>query len=424
MKRTLIKELKQKVGEEVLVQGWVHLIRELGEISFLILRERTGLVQIVLSREQAKPLSPESVIEVVGTVKEEPRSQQGIEVAAKQIKVVSKACCLPVPVAKQTTLSLPVLIQHRPLTLRIEKQQAIFKVQAELIWAFREFLKKQGFTEIQSTKLTAGGLEGGSEMFPIEYFGQRAYLAQSPQFYKQMMVGVFERVFEVGKVYRAEPHATPRHLAEYVGLDIEMGFISSFEEVMAIEEALLRHIFEHIEKTCQKELELFGAKVPKITSIPCIPFKEAVRMLEEEYLQKFSSEDLTPEMERLLCELVWKKYASEFVFVTKYPLQKRPFYTMPSAEEGCSESFDLLFRGLEITTGGQRIHQYEELIKAMERKGLKPEAFESYLACFKYGMPPHGGCGIGAERTVKQLLGLQSVEEASLIPRTRERFLH
>ena len=422
MQRTIVEELPKKIGEKVRIQGWVQAVRKLGEISFVVLRERTGTVQVVLGGT-IQP-SPESVVEIIGEVKKEPRAKGGIEIKPAELRIISQVQeTLPVQLTKKADLTLPTLMKYRPITLRMEHQAAIFKVQAELLHAFAQHMRSEGFTQISSTKLTSGGLEGGSEMFEVEYFGQKAYLAQSPQFYKQMMVGVFERVFEIGKVYRAEPSATTRHLAEYVGLDVEMGFIESMEEIMAMEERMLRHVFEHIGRTCHKELALHGASVPQISAIPRIPLAEALRMIREEYGET-AEEELTPEAERQIGELVKKKFGSELVFVTKYPLAKRPFYTMPSTEPGCSESFDLLFRGMEITTGGQRIHRYEQLVEAMKAKGLRPEQFESYLMCFKYGMPPHGGIGIGAERVVKQLLGLGSVEEASLIPRTKERFLH
>ncbi|PIN75110.1 aspartate--tRNA(Asn) ligase [Candidatus Woesearchaeota archaeon CG10_big_fil_rev_8_21_14_0_10_37_12] len=420
MKRTLIKELKKHFGKEVLVKGWVSRIREIGGIGFVLLRERSGVVQLVVPKELYKELSAETPIEIKGMVCAEQRAPEGLEVHVKQLKIYSKVQPLPIQLEKE--LPLPTLMKHRPISLRAKKQQAIFKVHAELVHAFREFMRSKEFTEIHSTKLTSSGLEGGSEIFELQYFEKKGYLAQSPQFYKQMMVGVFERVFEVGKVYRAEPHATTRHLAEYVGLDFEMGFIESVEEVMEMEEALLKYVFKQLEEHCKSELKLFGAEVPRIKSIPRIPFLKAVELLEQGYKKEFGKEDLTPEMERLLCEFVKQKYGEEFVFVTEYPWKKRPFYAMPKGE--LSESFDLLFRGLEITTGGQRVHEYEQLLECMKQKKVKPEAFESYLMCFKYGMPPHGGLGIGSERIVKQLLGLPSVEEASLIPRTKERFLH
>ncbi len=425
MEKITIKQMKEKIGQKVKIEGWVSTLRELGGVCFLLLRQRQGTVQIVLTKEQALGLTPESVVSIIGIVKEEQRAKLGCEITAETVTIISHVKeTLPIILTKGAEISFPTLLKFRPISLRIPTQQAIFKIQAELIWAFREFMKGQEFTEIHSTKLCSGGLEGGSAIFEVKYFEKKAYLAQSPQFYKQMMVGVFERVFEVGKVYRAEPHATTRHLAEYIGLDFEMGFIESVEEIMAMEEAMFKFVFEHISKSCEKELALFGAKVPSLTKIPRIPFKEAISMIEAEHGKEFTREGLTPETEKLICELIEKKYGSELVFITKYPLAERPFYAMPSKEEGESETFELLYKGLEITTGGQRIHEYEMLVKAIESRGMPSEAFESYLMCFKFGMPVHGGLGIGTERVIKQLLGLSSVQETSLIPRTKETFLH
>ncbi|MDP7181354.1 MAG: aspartate--tRNA(Asn) ligase [Candidatus Woesearchaeota archaeon] len=418
MKRSLVSKLQ--IGESAKIMGWVQSIRSLGGITFVLVRERTGFVQCVF--KGSPRISRESVVEIVGRVHQEPRAPGQVEIKGEKIRIVSEAAQpLSVETGKSAKLSLPQLIESRPLSLRQEKQQAIFKIKAELVWAFREFMRSQGFVEIHSTKLTSGGLEGGSEVFPVKYFGKTAWLAQSPQFYKQMMVGVYERVFEVGKVYRAEPHATTRHLAEYVGLDYEIGFIESVEEVMEMEEKMLKFVFGHLKTHCP-ELKLFEAKVPEIETIPRITFAKAKEMIRGKCPVKESG--LTPEMERAICQEVEKEYGSELVFITKYPLGERPFYTMPSKEEGCSESFELLYKGLEITTGSQRIHQYEELKKAIVEAGMKLEGFKGYLMCFKYGMPPHGGVGIGTERIIKELLGLGSVEEASLIPRTKQRFHH
>lgn len=425
MKRINVNQIENFIGEKILVKGWVSQFRELKNMSFLILRERTGYCQIIIPKKISVSVSPESVIEVVGLVKKESQSKYGgFEIVAESINIISIAQLLPFPINREegcppfNTLNI-----YRPLTLRKEKERCIFKIQSEIIWAYREFLKNEGFIEIQSTKISAAGLEGGSEMFEVEYFGEKLYLTQSPQFYKQMMVGVYERVFEVGKVYRAEGSNTNKHLSEFTGFEFEMGFINSVEEVMQMEENVFRYIFEHLSVVCKNELENLGIRL-KFQPIPRIPYSEAINIIKNEYGITYEKVGLNTEAERLISEYILKKTGSEFVFITKYPLSERPFYAMPSEEIGFSETFELLYKGMEITSGGQRIHNYEQLVKSIENKGLNPEKFESYLMPFKFGMPPHGGMGIGLERVIKQMLNLNSVEEASLIPRTKEKFIH
>jgi nondiscriminating aspartyl-tRNA synthetase len=425
MKRTLIKELPTKVGETVLIKGWVEAYRKMGsKMAFVIIRERSGETQIVIKNPQNK-LNTQSVIEVVGAVKESPQSKyNGIEVLSESITILSVGeNVLPVLTNAKEESLFNTKLNFNALTLRNHQRRNIFKIKSEVINAFREFMRNQEFTEIHSTKLVNEGLEGGGEMFEVNYFGENVYLSQSPQFYKQMMVGVYERVFEVGKVYRAEGSNSNRHLSEYVGLDLEMGFINSVEEIMEMEENMLRYVFNTLSSNLRREVESFGVEIPHITTIPRITYSEAISLIEERYGKVSKEAGFNNEMEIQISEIVKEKYGSEFVFITKYPLSKRPFYTMPSEEEGCSESFELIYNGMEITTGGQRIHQYNELLSKMTEKGLEPETYEKYLMCFKYGMPAHGGCGIGTERIVKQLLNLNSVEECSLIPRTKERFV-
>ncbi len=424
MKRTNVNELGNFINERVLVKGWVSQFRELKKMSFLILRERTGYCQIIIPKEISQSISPESVVEIIGIVKKEEQSRYGgYEIVAESINVVSNAQLLPFPINREEGIpQFNVLNNYRPLTLRKEKERCIFKIQSEIIWAYREYLRSQGFTEIQSTKLSSAGLEGGSEMFEIEYFGEKMYLTQSPQFYKQMMVGVYERVFEVGKVYRAEGSNSNRHLTEFVGFEFEMGFIESVEEVMQMEENVFEYIFNHLKSFCVKELEYFGINL-EFNPIPRITYQESLEIIKNSGLN-YEKIGLNAEAEKIIGEYVLEHMKSEFVFITKYPLSERPFYAMPSIEEGCSETFELLYKGIEVTSGGQRIHNYEELVKSIESKGLNPENFESYLMAFKYGMPTHGGMGIGLERILKQMLNLNSVEEASLIPRTKEKNIH
>lgn len=422
MKRTLVKELPNLIGKQVKVKGWVQFYRRLGKkMGFIIIRERSGLCQVLINNPEFE-INIESVIEVLGEVKEEEQSRYNkIEILAEKINIISEGQNeLPITTFKKTEVPFSTLVKYNPLTLRMEKRKAIFKIETELIWSFREFMRSKEFTEIHSTKLVNEGLEGGSGMFEVNYFGENVYLSQSPQFYKQMMVGVFERVFEVGKVYRAEGSSSNRHLSEYIGLDFEMGFIESYEEIMNIEEKMLEFVFNHLKESCSKELELFEIEIPKV-SIPRLTYKESIKLIEERY-GKTSENGFNNEMEIQISEIVKERFGSEFVFITEYPIMKRPFYTMPGGN-GSSKSFELIYKGLEITTGGERIHNYNELKNSLLENGLEPEKYEQYLMAFKYGLPPHGGCGIGTERIIKQLLNLQTVEEASLVPRTKERFV-
>lgn len=425
MKRIQVNQLENFIGQTVLVKGWVSQFRELKKMSFLILRERCGYCQVIIPKEISESLSPESVVEIIGKVKLEEQSRYGgYEIVAESIKVISPAQILPFPINREEGIPpFNTLNIFRPLTLRKEKERCVFKIQSEIIWAYREYLRSQGFTEIQSTKMSGAGLEGGSEMFEIEYFGQKMFLTQSPQFYKQMMVGVYERVFEVGKVYRAEGSNTNKHLTEFVGFEFEMGFIESVEEVMQMEENVFEYIFKHLSSVCKTELEYLKIEL-KFNPIPRITYSESIEIIKSEYGITYEKVGLNTEAERLISEYIFKKTGSEFVFITKYPISERPFYAMPSEEEGSSETFELLYKGMEITSGGQRIHNYEQLVKSIESKGLSSESFESYLMAFKFGMPPHGGMGIGLERVIKQMLNLSSAEEASLIPRTKEKFIH
>jgi nondiscriminating aspartyl-tRNA synthetase len=427
MKRTNIKELKHHVGKKVMLMGHIAQLRQLKNMSFIILREKNGYCQIILPSSIIKEqLTVESTIKVTGIVKEEEQSKYNkIEVVAESIEILSTAEILPFPINREEGLPpFNTLNIFRPITLRREKERCIFKIQSEIIWAYREYLRSQGFVEIQSTKISAAGLEGGSELFEVNYFGEKLFLTQSPQFYKQMMVGVYERVFEVGKVYRAEGSSTNKHLSEFIGFEFEMGFIESVEEIMKMEENVFQHIFTHLNLNCIEELQFLGITKLEFKPIPRLTYNECIEILNSEFNLNYKEIGLTTEAERLISQYIFKNTESEFVFITKYPLSERPFYAMPSIEIGMSETFELLYKGMEITSGGQRIHNYKQLVESINKKGLNPENFESYLMSFKYGMPPHGGMGIGLERVIKQMLNLNSVEEASLIPRTKEKNIH
>ncbi|WP_419743459.1 aspartate--tRNA(Asn) ligase [Paraclostridium dentum] len=428
MKRIMINKLNNYINNEVKIEGWIHRIRVLKSITFVILRDRTGLVQCVIDNKlvNSEDIRLESVVAIKGVVKESKNKLNNFEIEVRKFEVISKCKDeLPIEINKEDlNVNLVTMLNNRVLSLRHEKINAIFKVQNVIINGFREYLIGEGFTEIFTPKLVSEGAEGGTEVFEVKYFDNKAYLAQSPQFYKQMMVAAgFEKVFEIGHVYRAEQHDTNRHLNEYVSMDLEFGFIEDEEDIMKLEEELLKFIINKLEKETEKYLELLNVGLPNINgSIPMIKFSKAIEILKEEYNKINLENDLDPEAEKLLCEYAKEKLGSDFIFVTHYPRVKRPMYTMPCGENE-THSFDLLFRGIEITTGGQRIHDYDMLINNIKYKGLNPENYLSYTEVFKYGVPKHGGLAIGLERIVSKILGLENVREATLITRDRHRLI-
>lgn len=425
MKRILASETKKFIGNEVIIKGWLHRIRSIGKIAFLLVRDRSGIIQCVVDTRsiEIKGLKLESVVEIKGTAVKNETNKDGIEIQVQALTVISAAGDLPIEINKESLeLNLDVLLNNRVLSLRNPKINAIFKIQAALAQGFSQYLIQQGFTQIFTPKIVAEGTEGGTNLFTVNYFDRKAYLAQSPQFYKQMMVGAgYERVFEIGHVYRAESHDTKRHLNEYVSLDLEMGFIEDEYEIMELETELLRAMMMNLTGTCKTELELLDAHIPVIPKeIPKLKLADATELLRTKYGKTDLEGDLDPEGEILISKHIKEKYNSDFVFLTHYPQSKRPMYTMP-ANDSETHSFDLLFRGLEITTGGQRIHQYEKLKSNMLQHGLNPDNFEGYLSVFRHGMPPHGGLAIGLERITAMLLGIENIREASTFPRDRNR---
>lgn len=433
MKRTLAAEAIKKVGKKIRLCGWVQRRRDHGKIIFIDLRDRSGIIQLVFSKiKQAKKLRPEWVIEVEGKVKERPPNLVNpklltgkIEVEVEKLKVISQVEELPFDTGgEDLKVSLPTLLDYRALSLRHPKIRSIFKVQETIVSAFREILRQEGFTEIQVPTIVPSVTEGGAQVFRIAYFDKDAFLAQSPQLYKQIMVGVFERVFTLAHAYRAEPSITTRHMTEYLGLDVEMGFIDSFKEIMEMVEKVIRHIFQKIAKERNEELALFNATLPKLSKkIPCLKMREAQEIIYKRTGRDNRKEpDLEPEDEKEICRYALEKYESDLIFITHYPTKKRPFYTYPDPEDPeYTCSFDLLGRGLEWVTGGQRINDYQTLVDHIQKWGNKPEDFELYLQAFKYGMPPEGGFCLGVERITMQILGLKNVREASLFPRDMER---
>lgn len=416
---------EKREGETVAVEGSVHTIRRMGEVSFVILKKAEGLVQCVYEEGKTvfdlSSLKEESAVRVTGTVKEEKRAPHGFEIRLSDIDVLSEpAETMPVAISKwKLDTSLETKLSLRPVTLRNPMERAKFKLQEGIVRGFRDFLRSQGFTEIHTPKIVARGAEGGSNVFKLDYFNKKAELGQSPQFYKQTMVGVFDRVFEVAPVFRAEKHNTTRHLNEYTSLDFEMGYIDDFTDIMAMEASMLQYVMELLCEEYSKELSMLSLELPDVTKIPSVTFTRAKELVAEKYDRKIKNPyDLEPEEELLIGEYFKEEYGSDFVFVTHYPSKKRPFYAMDDPKDPkFTLSFDLLFKGLEITTGGQRIHDYRSILQKMEARGMNPKDISSYLMIFKYGMPPHGGLGIGLERLTMRLLGEANVREAALFPR-------
>lgn len=414
-------------NKSITLRGAIHTVRDMGEFSFVVIRTFEGVLQCVTSQEAAKTeaasLKEGMTVEVHGEVQEELRAPNGYEIILTKLTVLSepaKNSTMPLGVSKwKLNTSLETKLSLRPIALRNLRERAIFKIQEGIVRGFRDFLFSEHFTEVRTPKLVAGNAEGGANVFKLEYFGKRAFLAQSPQFYKQTMVGVYDRVFEAAPVFRAEKHNTVRHLNEYTSLDFEMGYIDSFVDIMNMETSMFSFIFELLSKDYKKECELLKLVLPKTDKIPAVRFDEAKELVSKKYNRKIKNPfDLEPEEEVLIGRYFKEEYDSDFVFVTHYPSKKRPFYAMDDpSDKRYTLSFDLLFKGMEITTGGQRIHSYEEQVAKMLDRGMTIGDFEHYLRIHKHGMPPHGGLGIGLERLTMRLLNEANVRETTLFPR-------
>ncbi|MGN0354466.1 MAG: aspartate--tRNA(Asn) ligase [Muricoprocola sp.] len=431
-KETLeISELleEEKLETDVKVNGAIHVIRDMGDVAFIILRKREGLLQCVYQEGSVdlplKELKEGTTVLVGGTVRKEERAPQGIEIVLKTVEVLSQPTePMPLAISKwKMNASLEAKLNMRAVSLRNIRERAKFKIQEGIVRGFREFLYGQGFTEIRTPKIGARGAEGGANMFRLDYFHRPAVLAQSPQFYKQMMVGVYDRVFETAPVFRAEKHNTKRHLNEYTSLDFEMGYIDSFYDICAMETGFLQYTMKFLQENYSKELEILNITLPDTEKIPMVRFDKAKEMVSEKYNRRIKNPyDLEPEEEALIGQLFKEEYGADFVFVTHYPSKKRPFYAMDDPEDPrFTLSFDLLFHGMEITTGGQRIHDYNQLKEKIAARGMTEEGMESYLQAFKHGMPPHGGLGIGLERLTMKLVGEENVRETTLFPRDLSR---
>jgi len=421
--RVLCSQLKDKIGQKVRMMGSIYRINRLGGIDFYTLRDRSGMTQLVIEKEKLQEkLNVQAIVEIYGTAANEERSPYNhIEIIVDTIKICSHSSPdIPIQINRPyNNLNLPTLLDYRTLSVRNNRIQKIFFIQSKIIHLFSHFLREQDFTEIKTPKIISSGTEGGTNIFELKYFDRIAYLAQSPQFYKQIMVGSgFERVFEVGPVFRAEPHNSIRHLNEYTSMDFEMAYIEDEQDVIDKQEELLQYLIKTLlqeEKNIIDEFNHEEILIPE--KIPRIHFLEALEIAAKAKAS-MDEGDLTPEGERKVCEYIKKEYRSDFVYIIGYPVHKRPFYTMPDERlSGYTRSFDLLFRGLEITTGGQRIHGYYQLRDSIIRSGGNPKTFHDYLMTFQYGMPPHGGLGMGLERITMKLLNLNNIREASLFPR-------
>lgn len=431
MKTLYISDVIDKIGQTVELFGWVNNKRDHKKLVFIDLRDRTGIVQVV-GDERFSSLNPEDVVSISGIVKKRPdnlinpKVKTGtIEIAATDFKILSHAQTLPFDFAQEKLdLTLPVLLDNRALTLRHPRISSIFKVQEVVIDSFRKALKAREFIEFQAPVLISQAAEGGAEVFEVKYFDHKAYLAQSPQFYKQIMVAVFERVFTVNKTLRAEPSVTTRHLTEVTTLDAEFGFIDSWLEVMAMAEYTIRYMLDSVYQSCADIIELYEVqKIAIPDKIPYLKLREAQEIIFKRTGRDNRQEsDLEPEDEREICQWAREEKDSDLVFVTHYPVAKRPFYTYEDPEDpGYTLSFDLIGRGIEWMTGGQRINELEALLENAKKRGINIEKSDLYLQAFRYGMPPEGGFSFGSERITMKILDLANIREASLFPRDMER---
>lgn len=414
-----------KDGDTVSLEGSIHKIRAMRKFAFFVIRTPRRLVQCVYEpTEGQKPVSDfseEDCVRLSGTIAVDARSPLGFEIRVKDITVLSSpAENLPIVInKKKLDCNVDIKLDYRAVSLRNPHERAYIKILDGIMDAFSTFMRSEGFTEFVPPKIVSAGAEGGADLFEVDYFGEKAYLNQSPQMYKQMMVGVFKKVFVVAPVFRAEKHSTTRHINEFEGLDFEMGFIDSFEDVMAVEARFMVYLFDFLKKNYALELEEIGVELPEIKQIPQFKFVEAKKIVAEKYGREFrNSNDLDPEEERLIGEYVKEEYGSPLVFITHYPSKKRPFYAMDDPEDPkYTLSFDLLLNGAEVTTGGQRIHDYQTQIDKMLARGMDPDEFKDFLMIHKYGMPPHGGLGIGLERLAMKLLEVDNIRTVTAFPR-------
>lgn len=437
MERILIKDLRGRIGEEVLIKGWVNVVRNQGKVAFFDFRDRSGLVQGVIFGkpkvlESAKDIGPEYVVAVKGNVNQRPEKMVNakvdngdIELEITGIEILARAEPLPFDMSPDGyNLDLTTELDHRALTLRHPKQQAIFKIQATIIDAFREFMKRQDFFEFQAPAIVPATAEGGAEVFQVDYFDKKAYLTQSPQLYKQIVMTAFERVFSVNKIFRAEPSATTRHLTEIVSLDAEMAFIESWTDVRDMIEATVRFILKSVSDKHAKELAYLDAELPvMIDTTPTLSLVEAQeKILAATGRDPRGDKDLSTQDEQDISRIIKEETGSDFVFVYGYPTRQKPFYVYPNPEHPeFNEGVDLIGRGREWLSGGRRINDFQQLMRHVEEWGMDPAKIEMFLEAFRYGAPPEGGFAFGAERITMQILGLENIREATMFPRDMNR---
>ena len=429
--RVLSDEVIKHVGERVTLAGWLHRKRELKSVMFLVIRDRAGLAQVVLTGDGYRAadlagLTEETVLAVTGLVTASAQAPGGAELTDPELMPLSEPA-EPPPFdlyRPAVTATLPTVLDHAPTTLRHPALRAGFQISAASVAGFRAALDARGFTEIHTPKIVGSATESGANVFALDYFGRPAYLAQSPQFYKQAMVGVFERVYETGPAFRAEPHDTARHLAQYTSLDAEFGFITDHHDVMAMLTRVIAGMATAVRERAREATEILNVAPPEVPErIPQIHFADAQEMIAADAEWDPRGEpDLSPADERWLGEWAASEHGSDFLFVTGYPMVKRPFYTHPDpGRPEYSRSFDLLFRGMELVTGGQRLHEHDAYLAALAERGDDPARYAGYLQAFRHGMPPHGGFAIGLERWTARLTGAANVREVTLFPRDLHR---
>ncbi len=429
MKKLFIAEAVDKVGKEVELYGWIHNKRDHKKIVFIDLRDRTGIIQVV-GDEKLKDFMPEDVVYIKGLVKKRPEKLVNpklktgrVEIETKEAKLIAKAQTPPIDMTKEDlNVSLPTLLDYRSLTLRHPKINSIFKIQEKVVDGFRQAAEEEGCIEIFVPQIAANATEGGAEVFKVNYYEHQVSLTQSPQLYKQMLVPIFERVYTIAHAYRAEPSVTTRHLSETIQLDCEFGFVD-FDNLLDLLEKVGTEMVKYVEKHSSEELQQLAAQPIAYGKIPRLTLKEAQEIIYNQKGRDVREEgDLSPEDEIDICKWALQKHKSDFVTITHFPTKKRAFYSLPDPEKPeVSLSYDLLFRGLEIASGSQRIHDYQELVDTLKKRGMNVQEFEMYLMAFKFGMPPEGGFSFGLERVTKAIIGLANIREASLFPRDMQR---
>lgn len=435
--RILVKDTPNEIENEVLVQGWVHSRRDHGKLIFIDIRDRTGLLQVVFhpkvsedAYKVASQFHPEDVVAITGNITKRPErlvnpkiASGTVELQATKAEILSVAAPLPFDMGQEAlNLELPTLLDHRSLTLRHERVRAIFKIQSAILEGFRKISRELECIEIVTPTIAASSTEGGAEVFCLDYYGHKAFLTQSPQLYKQIMVTVFERVFTISHAYRAEPSVTTRHLAETTQMDCEFGFVS-FEDLLDLYEKVAIDMLKYTEKESKDILKKYNIEPILFNNIPRLTLREAQAIIFKQSGRDVRREkDLAPQDEIDICEWAKKEHKSDFVTITRFPTKKRAFYTMPDPENPeFSLSYDLLFRGVEVMSGSVRINDYKQLVEAVKERGMDPDNFSIYLQAFRYGMPPEGGFSFGLERLTMKVLELPNIREASLFPRDMER---